>query len=280
MNYKIISDSTCDLPSEILEKYNISIAPLNVIKGDETFQDGITITPDIIFSHVSNGGDLCTTSACNIDQYYRLFEEYSQKYDAIIHISLGSGFSSSYQNACLAAEDFNNVYVIDSMNLSCGQGLVVLKACELAESAASPEFIVTALQEYVPKVEASFILDRLDYMVKGGRCSMVTMLGANLLRLKPCIEVKDGKMVVVKKYRGQYDACVKNYIHDRLEGRTDLDESTILYVKTVVSEDSDHVVAENVAACSHYSQQLDAIAGCTISCHCGPGTLGIMYARK
>lgn len=280
MKIKIISDSTCDLSPEVLKANDISISPLTVIKNNDNFLDGVSITPDVIFSHVAAGGDLCTTSACNLDQYLHLFQKYSSEYDGIIHISLGSGFSSSYQNACIAAEDYPNVRVIDSMNLSSGQGLVVLKACELSKTMNDLDAIVAELNAYVPKVETSFILDRLDYMVKGGRCSMVTMLGANLLKLKPCIEVKDGKMVVVKKYRGQYESCVKNYVMDRLANREDIDESTIIYVKTDVSDASSQIINDGISGYRTFSKRFDSIAGCTISCHCGPGTLGVIFARK
>ena len=198
MNIKILSDSTCDLSAELVQEYNIGITPLIVMKAGEEFRDGVTITPKEIFDHVAQGGDLCSTAALSVGTYQEAFAQYAAEYDGVIQINIGSGFSSSYQNACIAAEDFDNVRVVDSQNLSTGQGLVVLKACELAKTAASLDELKAELDAFTPKVEASFLLDRLDYMVKGGRCSMVAALGANLLKLKPCIEVKDGKMVVVK----------------------------------------------------------------------------------
>ena len=134
MKIKITSDSTCDLSKELLEKYNIALVPLTVIKDGESFSDGVTITPDEIFAHVAAGGDLCSTTAVNVDEYMQWFNNFTSEYDGVVHINIGSGFSSSYQNACLAAEEFDNVRVIDSQNLSTGQGLVVLKACELAQS--------------------------------------------------------------------------------------------------------------------------------------------------
>ena len=216
MNIKILSDSTCDLSAELVQEYNIGITPLIVMKAGEEFRDGVTITPKEIFDHVAQGGDLCSTAALSVGTYQEAFAQYAAEYDGVIQINIGSGFSSSYQNACIAAEDFDNVRVVDSQNLSTGQGLVVLKACELAKTAASLDELKAELDAFTPKVEASFLLDRLDYMVKGGRCSMVAALGANLLKLKPCIEVKDGKMVVVKKYRGHYDKCLANYVRERL----------------------------------------------------------------
>ena len=227
MKIKILSDSTCDLSVELLEKYNITLVPLTVIKNGEAFSDGVNITPADIFAHVSAGGDLCSTTAMNVGEYCEWFSKYASDYDGIIHINIGSGFSSSYQNACLAAEEFENVRVVDSKNLSTGQGLVVLKACELAKECESLDELYEKVQAFTSRVEASFLLDQLGYMVKGGRCSSVVVLGANLLNLKPCIEVKDGKMSVVKKYRGNYAKSLANYVKDRLADREDLDRSTL-----------------------------------------------------
>ena len=280
MNIKITSDSTCDLPQELLEKYNISIVPLTVVKDDEAFSDGITITTDDIFAHVAAGGNLCSTAAVGVLDYQEKFAEFADKYDAIIHINISSDLSSSYQNATLAAEEFNNVVTIDSRNLSTGQGLVVLKACELAESASSVEEIKEILHDYIPKVEASFLIDRLDYMVKGGRCSTVAALGANLLGLKPCIEVKDGKMSVVKKYRGNYAKSLANYVKERLTNRDDLDKKHLFVTHTPVSDECKNAVADAVKEYADFENIYWSTAGCTISCHCGPGTLGVLFAKK
>ena len=280
MNIKITADSTCDLSKELLDKYDISLMALTVIKNNEAFADGITITPDEIFAHVAAGGDLCSTTAGSVGDYIDLFEKYTGSYDAIVHISLGSGFSSSYQNACLAANDFSNVTVIDSQNLSTGQGLVVLKACDLANSALSVEEIKLALDDFTGRVEASFLLDQLGYMVKGGRCSTVAALGANLLGLKPCIEVKGGKMGVVKKYRGNYAKCLSSYIKDRLSNRDDLDKETLFVTNTPVTEECMQAVKTAVAEHADFKNIYWTDAGCTVSCHCGPGTLGVLFVRK
>lgn len=280
MNIKITSDSTCDLPGELLEQYGIDLIPLIVMKDDEEFLDNVTITPGDIFAHVSAGGSLCSTAARSVAVYEELFQKYTASHDAIVHVSLGSGFSSSYQNACIAAQSFSNVYVVDSQNLCCGQGLVVLKACALAQQGMEPERIVEELNAYVPKVETSFVLDRLDYMVKGGRCSTVTALGANLLNLKPCIDLVDGKMGVGKKYRGKFDKCLVNYIQERLKDRQDIDRSTLVLASTQVEPEILAAVKEAIAQCGQFDRVVTTVAGCTISCHCGPNTLGIMFARK
>ena len=280
MTIKITADSTCDLSKELIEKLNIAIFPLTIIKNNEAYADGITITPDEIFAHVAAGGDLCSTTAGSVGEYQELFQKYVNDYDAVVHISLGSGFSSSYQNACLAASEFDNAIAIDSCNLSTGQGLVVLKACEVAKTASSLEEIKNILDEFTPKVEASFLLDQLGYMVKGGRCSTVAALGANLLNLKPCIEVKGGKMAVVKKYRGVYAKSLASYVKDRLANRDDLDRKTLFVTNTPVSDECMAAVKAAVEEHADFEEIFWTKAGCTVSCHCGPGTLGVLFVRK
>ena len=280
MKIKILSDSTCDLSKELLDANKITLIPLTVVKADAQFKDGVTITPAEIFAHVAAGGALCSTAAVSIGEYQDHFAKYAADYDAVVHICIGSGFSACYQNACLAAEEFDNVLAIDSRNLSTGQGLVVLKACELAKTAASLEEIRAGLEAFTPKVESSFLVDKLDYLVKGGRCSSAAALGANLLNLKPCIEVRDGKMSVGKKYRGNYAKCLANYVKDRLDGRQDLDEGTLFITQTIVSDEAYSAVKEAVGTYGHFDTIHETTAGCTISCHCGPGTLGILFVRK
>ena len=279
MKIKILSDSTCDLSPALLAANDITLTPLTVVKNGEQFKDGVTITPADIFAHVANGGELCSTSANAIGEYADVFEKYAD-YDGVIHITIGSGFSSCYQNACVAAADFPNVRVVDSMNLSTGQGLVVLKACELAKTANDLDALAETLRAFTAKVEASFLVDKLNYLVKGGRCSAAAALGANLLNLKPCIEVRDGRMTVVKKYRGNYAKCLANYVRDCLDGRDDLDTGTIFITRTVVSDDCDAAVKAAVAQYSKFDNIYETTAGCTISCHCGPGTLGVLFVRK
>lgn len=280
MNIKILSDSTCDLSNEILEKYNITMVPLSIVKNGTPYTDGIDITPDDIFAHVAAGGDLCSTAAINVGEYEQQFSKYSAQYDGVIHINISSEFSSCHQNACLAAADFDNVRVVDSRNLSTGQGLVVLKACELAKECQSLDALKEELDAFTSKVEASFLLDQLTYMVKGGRCSAVAALGANLLGLKPCIEVKDGKMSVVKKYRGNYSKCLSTYVKDRLENRDDLDKATLFVTRTPVPDICLDAVKSAVDTYADFETIYWTEAGCTVSCHCGPGTLGVLFVRK
>ena len=280
MKIKIISDSTCDLPKTLAEKYDVTMSPLTIIKDGESFKDNVTITPQEIFEHVAAGGSLCSTAAGNVADYQDLFAQFAGDYDGILHISLGSGFSSSYQNACLAAEEFDNIKVVDSQNLSTGQALIVVYACKLAQNCESLEQLHADVQAYTSRVEASFLLNRLDYMVKGGRCSAAAALGANLLNLKPCIEVKDGKMGVVKKYRGNYAKCLANYVKDRLDGRDDLTREQLFLTYTTVSDDCRQAVLDAIGQYGHFEEMVECTAGCTVSCHCGPETLGILFVRK
>ena len=280
MNIKILSDSTCDLSQEILERYNISLVPLTVVKDGKEYKDGVTITPAEIFAHVAAGGALCSTSANSVGEYADEFAKYVNDYEGVLHINIGSGFSSCYQNACLAAEDFHNVRVVDSMNLSTGQGLVVLEAVLLAGECQSLDELHDRVQAFTDKVEASFLVDKLTYLVKGGRCSSAAALGANLLNLKPCIDVKDGKMGVSKKYRGKYQKCLSAYVQEKLEGREDIRRDVAFVTMTGVSDEEYAAVLEAVKQYGHFETVYETLAGCTVSCHCGPGTLGVLFVRK
>ena len=280
MRIKILSDSTCDLSADILAKHDIAVMPLTVIKNDVSYLDNVTITPAEIFAHVEAGGDLCSTTAVSIGEYQDFFAPFAAEYDGVVHINLGSGFSSSYQNACLAAEEFDNVIAVDSQNLSTGQGLVVLEACRLAKTAQNLDQLKQELDSFTSRVEASFLIDKLTYLVKGGRCSSAAALGANLLNLKPCIEVRNGKMTVVKKYRGSYAKCLASYVKDRLADREDLVRDTLFVTKTTVSDEGHTAVMDAVKAYGNFETVYETTAGCTISCHCGPSTLGVLFVRK
>ena len=280
MNIRITSDSTCDLNPEYLRAHQVEILPLYTMKGGETFRDGVDIVPQDIFDHVAAGGDLCSTAANNIEDYRQMFTLLLGECDAIIHIDISADFSSCYQNACAAASELKNVYVVDSRNLSSGHGHIVCEAVKMAEEGKlSPEEITARLNELTGRVEASFLLDRLDYMVKGGRCSMVVALGANLLHLKPCIEVIDGKMKVVKKYRGSYEKCILNYVKDRLKDRDGLVYERIFITHTPVEDGIVEKVRAAIAEYAPFTEIVETQAGCTVSCHCGPGTLGILFLR-
>lgn len=280
MSIKITSDSTCDLSPALVSRYQVEIVPLTIVKDGKPYRDGLEITSDDIFHHVENGGDITSTTAVSVGEYRDVFARLSPVHDAVIHINISAEFSSCHQNACIAAEEFDNVYVVDSRNLSTGQGLVVIEAALAAETGMAPEEIVSYLKDLTGRVEASFILNRLDYMVKGGRCSAVAMLGANLLRLKPCIEVKDGRMGVAKKYRGTFEKCVLDYVKERLQGRTDLETDRIFITCSTAPEELVDEVRAAITKYAPFKEILETRAGCTVSTHCGPNTLGILFIRS
>ena len=278
MSIKITATSTCDLPPELLERYQITMVPLYVSFGGNTYQDGVDASPEDIFRHVEAGGQLPTTSAVNIADYQELFSQLSPKYDSVLHITIGSEFSCCYQNALVAAEEFPNVYVVDSRNLTVGQGLLVLAAAQAAERGDSMEDILKLLEDLTGRVDTTFVVDKLDYLAKGGRCSSVVALGANLLRLKPCIVLADGRMTVGKKYRGAFDKVLPDYAQDQLSGKNvDLDRVFVVHTRC------DPSIPENMCRMMQqfgFREVLTAVAGCTISCHCGPNTLGVIFLRK
>jgi len=277
---KITTDSTCDLPKSLLERYNISVTPLGIVKNDRLYRDGIDIRPADIAAHVDAGGDITTTNAVNIADYEVFFRQHAAKHDAVIHLNIGSGFSSCHQNAKIAAEEVEEVYVVDTQNLSVGHGLLVLAAAEAAEAGKSVTEILNLLDDLIPRVEISFVLDRLDYMKKGGRCSSVAALGANLLKLHPCIEVVSGKMSVTKKYRGSTEKAVADYLKDRLTGRTNIEFDRIFLIDTC---GDDHLAAVGRAFLQEdgrFGEVVETKAGCTVFSHCGPGVLGLILLRK
>ncbi len=280
MQIKITGDSTIDLSKEMIENNNISIFPLYVNMGDESYRDGVTVVPDDIYDYVKETGVLPKTSAPSVGDYIDFFTEMKKEADTIIHFSLGSDFSSSHQNAKLAAADFDNIYVIDSKNLSTGTGLLVLEACEMLKKGLSASEIVNEIETLIPKVDASFVLNQLDYLAKGGRCSSLVAMGANVLKLHPTILVKDGKMEVGKKYRGSYDDCVKNYIKDRLKDIGDIRKKRIFITNTLCDDSTYEVAYKTVTDEADFEEVLHTIASCTISTHCGPKTLGVLFIRK
>ena len=182
---KITTDSTCDLPRELLERHHITVTPLGIIKAGRLYQDGVDITTADIAAHVDAGGEITTTNAVNVADYEDLFRRLLERYDAVIHLNIGMGFSSCHQNARLAAEEVDGVYVVDSRNLTVGHGMLVLAAAEAAEAGKSVTEILAMLEEMIPRVETSFVLDRLDYMKKGGRCSTATALGGQPAEAPP-----------------------------------------------------------------------------------------------
>ncbi|MBQ6990378.1 MAG: DegV family protein [Clostridia bacterium] len=274
------TDSTADLSKELLDQYNIPVLPLYVQKGGVMYRDGVDITVKDIFEYVGAGNPICSTAALNIGDYEEFFGKYASEYDAIIHTIISSEFSSCYQNAVIAAEGFDNVYVVDSRNLSTGIALVVLEGIDMAKAGMAPADIAKAMEDVTAKVETSFVLNTLEYLAKGGRCSSVTALGANLLKLRPVIEVQEGKMQVGKKYRGAYNKCVVNYVVDRLKDRTDIKPTRIFITHAHCAPELVAEVRKAVEATGIFAEIHETLAGCSVSSHCGPDCLGVLFVRK
>ncbi|MBE6780356.1 MAG: DegV family protein [Ruminococcaceae bacterium] len=276
----ITCDSTADLPLELIEKYNIGVIPLGVTLGDTTYQDGVNITPDEIYAHHAKTGELPKTTAANVGDFMDFFTPYVEAGKTVIHFPISSEMSSTYNNALLASAEWDNVHIIDSKNLSTGIGLVVVAAAEMAQSGMEAQAIVAKAEELVKCSDASFVIDNLEYLHKGGRCSAVAMLGANLLKLKPCIDVTNGKMDVSKKYRGKYGEVLKQYVSERLCDLSAIDDSRIFITHAGCADEIVNAVVEQVKAYGYFKEIIPCRAGCTISSHCGADTLGILYIRK
>lgn len=284
MKIRITSDSTTDLSAELLERYNIAILPLNVTLGDNTYTDGVDITPDDIYANYEKNGTLPKTAAPNLEVCTEFFrQQLAEGYDAIIHFALSSEMSSSCHNAELAAEEVGNVYVVDTRNLSTGGGLLVISAAEMAADAgdeADPAAIAEACRKLAPQVDASFVVDNLEFLYKGGRCSALAAFGANVLQLKPCIVVKDGRMDVGKKYRGRFASVLPKYIHDRIEDVSTIKKSHIFITHAGCDEKVVQACVSELKSMASFGEIHVTRAGCTISSHCGRNTLGVLFLRK
>lgn len=280
MRIRVTSDSTCDLSPELIEQYQIAISPLYVVLDGKSYKDTIEITPDKVYEYVERTKKVGSTAALNVSDYLSFFREHLQGYDAIIHFTISSEMSSCYQNACIAAEEFQNVYVIDSRNLSTGIGHLVLDAAEMAAEGKDPKEIVDILNERKKKLDVSFVIDTLKYLALGGRCSSVVALGANLLNLKPTIIVKDGKMVVGKKYRMSLDRALLRYVIDQLGDLDTVDTRRIFVTDSGISDERWQSVEKLLKETLPFEKIYHTRAGCTVSNHCGPNTLGILFYRK
>jgi len=281
LNILFSSDSTVDLSTELLEKYGIKVLPLYIEKRGKTYKDGVEITTQEIFDYVDAGNPLCGTAAVTVSDYEDFFSENLKEYDAIIHTTISSEFSSCFQNARIAADEVGGgkVYVVDSRNLSTGIAHVVIQGALKAREGADAESCYRFMQAVTEKVETSFVISTLRYLAKGGRCSSVAALGANLLKLRPVINVENGRMEVGKKFRGAYSKCLLDYVKDRLAGRDDIVKDRIFITHAYAKPEDVNAVRKALEA-EGFEEILDTFAGSTISAHCGPECLGILFIRK
>ena len=279
MNIRFTADSTCDMSPEFIERFNVRVIPLSVELDGVFYKDGIEIHPDDIFAKVGAGADLPKTSAINVGEYQEMFGEVLKECDAIIHFNISSDFSSCHQNACIAAEG-KPVYCVDSRHLSTGIAMMLAEAWDRAQQGMTPEQIIEDIKPLSDKIDMSFIIDRLDYLYKGGRCSMVAMLGANVLHLRPCIEVVGGKMVVGKKYRGTYERCAKQYLTDRLKDAGNIVPNRVFIPHTGLTEEALHSIQKMVTDAVPFAEIYIVRAGCSITSHCGENVFGINFLTK
>lgn len=276
----ITSDSTTDLGEELLKKYNIPVLGLTIILNDKNYTDGVDVTPEKIYENYRKNKTLPKTAAPNPEQCIEFFEPYIKQGYHIVHFVISSEMSSSCQNTLIAAQELGNVHVVDTRNLSSGGGLLVLTACELAEQGKSAAEIAQYCRDLAPNVDASFVIDSLEFLYKGGRCSSLAMLGANLMSFKPCIVVKDGKMSVGKKYRGKFDAVLQKYIADRIGDASDIYTDKIFITHGGAEDRVVQACYEKVKSYGVFENIYITHASCTVCSHCGANTLGVLFIRK
>lgn len=277
----ITSDSTCDLSKELVAEYGVHIISLHVTLDGKNYRDGVDISIDDIYSVYKEKKLLPKTAAVSIGEYSDIFRKYLDEGFEVVHFSLSSKLSSSYVDAKMAAEEFDGVEVVDTKRLSTGSGLLIIKGCELADQGLSAKEISEKVAPMADKISTSFILDTLEFMHKGGRCSTVAALGANFLKLKPSIEMPDGALVVGKKYRGNLKSVLQQYVQNRLEGRDDLDLERIFITHTNMDDPEIVPMVQNeIKKYANFKRIHETIASCTVVSHCGPNTLGILFMTK
>lgn len=276
MKIAITADDTCDLPKDLIDKNDIILSYIPNILGEKEYRNGLP--SDEIYEYVSQTGILPKTAALNSQDYKEFFEERLKNHDAVVHFSLSSGISNSYSSAKRGAEECKNVFVVDTKSLSSGSGLLVLLACDLREEGKTADEIFQTLQAKTDKVQASFLISKLDYLKKGGRCSSIAAFGANLLGLKIMIEVKDGKMGAGKKYMGKMENALSRYLKDLVANETP-DFNRVFVTSSSKMPGIREKLVEEVKTLG-FKEVLVSDAGSTICSHCGPGTIGVLYMKK
>ena len=274
------ADSTCDLSPELVERYDIRILPLTIQLGEQSYQDGVEFTTADIYARYRAEGILPKTSAPGIQQFLDFFTPFVEAGYEVVHLDISSELSGTFNNACIAAAELEGVYPVDTRMLSTGVGLLCLEGAECRDRGMSAAEIAEHLRSLTDKVDTSFVLNTLDFMWKGGRCSGVAALGANLLQLKPGLEMKDGKLGVYKKYRGSIESVYRQYVRERLSGKQ-------IRPNHIFITDSGEVPEETVAELMDLVRQAvpgaevhNTKAGCTVTSHCGPKTLGVLFIRE
>ena len=279
MNVKIVADSTCDLSADLIKKYDITIIPLCIVMGENSYFDGIETTPEEIYKWADANKTTPKTAAVTIDNAASLLKPFMDEDREIVFFGISSQMSTTCNVVRLIGEEagYDKLHVIDSQSLSTGIGLQVLYAARLSMAGESAASIVEKVEKRRSAVSASFVIDTLTYLSRGGRCNSVTALLANTLKLKPEIVVKDGAMIVAKKYRGQLGSVLLKYAKDQEEALLAADKSCVFITHSGCSDDIVEPVKEYLESLSHFENIYVTRAGGVISSHCGPGTLGVLY---
>src|SRR5690554_2398259 len=278
---KILADSTCDLSDELIMENDISLIPFYVTLGEERYRDRETLTTSKLYQYVDEHGELPKTSAPTPEDYRRFFQQYVEEGYQIIYICISSDFSSGYQNACLAAREFaeGQVDVVDSRNLSTGIGLLVMKAVDLLKAGKSKAEIVNHLNEIIPLVRTAFMIDNMDYLHKGGRCTSLQKFLGNMLKFRVEIRVLEGKMEAASRIRGSKIKAYDKLINNLKEDLPNVDKTRVFVTHSMEDEGAEYL-KEELANLNHFSEILETKAGCVISSHCGPGTIGVLYIKS
>ena len=276
----ITADSTCDLSQELKDRYDIRVIPLTILLGEDSYLDGVDFTAEDIYARYHKDGTLPKTSAPGIQQFTDFFTPILEAGSEIVHLDISSELSSSYNNACIAASELNGVHVIDSRSLGTGLGLLAIEGCECRDRGMAAAEIANHLNSLIGKVDTSFVLNTLEFMWKGGRCSGVTALGANLLRLKPALEMRDGKLGVYKKYRGNILSVYRQYVSERLASAEVRPRHVFVYDSGEIPEETMQELAALVRETVPGAEIHRSKAGCTVTSHCGPQTVGLMFIRE
>ena len=279
----ITYDSTCDLTPQLLERFQIRTVPLTIQSGERVFADDGQYTSADLYADYRRNGTLPKTAAVSPEEFKNFFLPILEEGYDIVHIDISSELSCTCQNAVLAAQELaeqGRVYVVDSRQLSTGGGLLALQGAKLRDSGMDAADVAEELRGLASCGDTSFVLDTLEYMWKGGRCSGVAALGANVLKLKPCLEMREGKLVVCKKYRGAMGKVYRQYITERLASKTVVGDHAFITHSGEVSEDTLRELTELVRELAPFKEVFITQAGCTVSSHCGPGTLGVLFLRQ
>lgn len=276
------ADSSCDLGSELKEKYNVHYFRFHNLIDGRSYTDGVDLTSKDIFSIYKQKKCLPKTAAIGVNEYYEKFKKWTDQGFEVVHINLSSAISSAHQNCCIAAKEFDGVFPIDSKNLSTGMGQLVIEAAKKIQEGLSAKQIQDEISKLTCKVQTNFILDTLEFLYAGGRCSMISAMGANILKLKPCIEVNnlDGTMFVGKKYRGNLEKVAYQYIKDRFSNISSINKSRLFITHSLQSDELLDNIYQYIKNLNIFKEIYITNTGCTISSHCGPNTLGLVFLSR